>query len=462
MSGRNTRLLPASFLQRGLWPYLRAAGPAHAAHVRALRLTGGVDERRLTAAVREVCDALPVLAANLVECPNDSAAGVRLRLRVPPQAPAVQHTDLRGTAPQERDTVCVALLRTDRDRPVDLATDPLARFHLVRLTDEEIVLGLATHSLILDPQSVYQVLGAVCQAYFGRFRAEQHRDLTTILDFEPLGDRARAARERWWRRRLSALPRPTQGAATEETEETARATRTHRLTIPSGKWHGLTALGGPLGGNSALAVVALGAWCLREEGRTGTLGFSTTLDLRAYLEAGPVVGLFSDRLVFGVDLTGLASPSFREVLLRTQAGFLDAVAHYLPYDQVVRLGVDMGRIDPSRTARHWDVALHFCRNPPTSSATRGERTLAEHGLSIELFREADLLGAESGSRSGAWDGTGLDLHLGELGQDTVLVLDAHQRDPNHESAPRLLTLLDRALGAATTDPNAPLPTNRPV
>ncbi|MEU7137784.1 condensation domain-containing protein [Streptomyces sp. NPDC046261] len=439
--------LPASFLQRGLWPLARGAAPAEVTHVRALRMTGQIDVERLTAAVRQVGEALPALRVDLMD-------GEEPRLRVLPRPPEPLTVDLRGAAGAGRDAVCVALLRADRDRP---AADDRhrARFHLVRLTDDEIVLALTAHGLVLDAPSLYALLGAVCQAYTGRFRAGQHRDGTTLPGLDPVTERARASRRRWWTRRLTALP--------GDPEKTAgpvgagRATRTHRLRIPARRWHALTALGGPLAGNGQLAVMALAAWCLRPPGRAAATAFSTVVDLRDHLELGSLVGPFTDRLAFTVDLGGPAL-SFRDVLLRTQAGFLDAVVHYLPYAEVVELGVEAGRITPPRTAAHWDVALHFCRNPPTSAATRGERTLAERGLSIELFREADLLGASTTVPAGRWDGTVLDLSLGELAEDTVLVLDADLNHTHHGTAQHVLARMDQALRAAVTDPDAPLPT----
>ncbi|MFD0385156.1 hypothetical protein ACFQ2B_31740 [Streptomyces stramineus] len=116
--------------------------------------------------------------------------------------------------------------------------------------------------------------------------------------------------------------------------------------MPAGRWEALTTSAGPLGGNGSLAVMAVAAWCLRTPDSPGPGYFSTVVDLRDHLELGPLLGPFSDRLPFGVDLSGLSAPSFHDVLLRTQAGFLDAVVHYLPYDEVVALGVELGRIAP--------------------------------------------------------------------------------------------------------------------
>ncbi|GAA0493406.1 hypothetical protein GCM10009544_62270 [Streptomyces stramineus] len=460
-----TASLPAGFPRRGAWLAVRYADPAEVTHLRALRLTGTLDEARLADAVRQVTAALPALRVELVD-------GEPLRLRVRPGAADPARTDLRHLTGPARDHACAELLRTARDRPADRAEAHRARFHLVRLADDEIVLALTAHSLVLDARSVYALLGAVCQAYTGRFRAEQYRDPTPtpttgpgpgaepLAPLAPLSERARASRRRWWTRRLAALPAPadtTAGAARR-----GRESQTHRLRVPAGRWEALTTSAGPLGGNGSLAVMAVAAWCLRTPDSPGPGYFSTVVDLRDHLELGPLLGPFSDRLPFGVDLSGLSAPSFHDVLLRTQAGFLDAVVHYLPYDEVVALGVELGRIAPPRTAAHWDVTLHFCRNPPASSATRGERTLAEQGLSIELFRESDLLGAATSVPADRWDGVALDLRPGESGPDTELVLDIDRHHPRLGHAEHVLQVLDRTLDAAVTAPDAPLPPPHPA
>lgn len=448
MTGTPRRRGPrrASFLQRGQWPWLRDAPPSAAFAARALLGSGTVDDDRLARAVADVADAVPLLRTTFVE---DDAG---LWLRADGNGAALIRTDLRGD--DEPHARCVALLRADRGRPTDPERGPLVRFHLVRLTGHDVVLGVVAHRLLLDARSLYMVLGAVWQAYFGRFRPAQYRDFAEVVDFHPLDrENVVAARRRWWSRRLPPLRDHPAG------EAPARENRTSRLRITGARWRALTELGGPVGGNGSLALAALTAWWLHAHGARGDKPhFSAELDLRDHLELGPVIGPLTDRLVFGVDLAGLRDPSFRDVMLRTQTGFLDAVVHYLPYHDVVGLAVELGVAVPPRVAARWDTAVHFCRNAPSSSLTRGERSLAELGVSIELFREADLLGAGNAARADRWDGTNLDLSVGELGEDKVIVFDHNRLQPDRPATFGLLPGLDAAIERAVTDPAAPLTT----
>ena len=106
-------LLPATYLQEGLWPGVRRAQPGEAFRARAVRITGPVEVDRLRAAVRQVCADLPGLAVNLVE--RDDKLALRRR-----GEPAVVVHDVSEIDATGRDAATVDLLRADRDRRTDI------------------------------------------------------------------------------------------------------------------------------------------------------------------------------------------------------------------------------------------------------------------------------------------------------------------------------------------------------
>jgi hypothetical protein len=59
--------------------------------------------------------------------------------------------------------------------------------------------------------------------------------------------------------------------------------------------------------------------------------------------------------------------------------------------------------------------VHYCRLPPTSSYTRGEQSLARHGLSVELFCESELAAGTPVAP--------VDVHLTESGAGVALVVN---------------------------------------
>ncbi|MEY9905067.1 hypothetical protein ABIA35_001283 [Catenulispora sp. MAP12-49] len=433
-------LLPASFLQRGLWPRLRGGAPGTGYTVRAVRFTGDVVADRLREAVRSVQAELPSLGMRLVE--QDGRLGLR-RCAI---APCADH-DLGALEPAARDAACVALLRADRDRG-SRADEPGTRFSLIRLADDEWVLGLVAHELILDDRSLYLVLGAVLQAYQDRFRGTGYKDAADMLDYHPLTDTAIAARRTWWTKWLAECPDAPANAPAR------RDVSTVRLEIAGPQWRTLASSGGALRDNGSLGVAALVAWWLRGVRGPAAPALATVLDLRDYFDLGRVVGPLTDRTVFRVEPPAEAAPSYRAVYRRAQAGILKAATHYLPYGDLVELGVASGRISRPRTAALWDVDVHLCADPPSSGRSRG----TENGIEAELFCEAELLGTGTSTGTSAgpdqdWDGTNVDVRLGERHGGVTLVADVNQGP----AADRLMDGLAALIAAAAADPEAPLP-----
>lgn len=440
-------LRPASFIQQGQWRWLKDAPSATAYAALGLVGTGTIDDDRLAAAVHEVAAGMPALRMNLIEntgglswCTNDSDI-------------ALSRTSLLGQHdPGQR---CVELMLADRDRDTEVARDPLVRFHLVRLSGDDVVLGLIAHRLVLDGPARFMVLSAIWQAYFGRYRPSQFVDFAAVAALSPVAKpEAVARRQNWWAQRLQR-----HGAVVSTAAQgiTGAGVSTVRRRVSGARWRALTAPGGMAGGSGSLVLAALTAWWLRESGRCGDIPcLRTEVDLRSYLDQGAVIGPLSDYLVFDVDLSGLVSPSFRDVMLRTRAGYLEALVHYLPYAQVVDVAVGIGITGPDRAASRWDVTVHICQDAPVTAHERRERMLREIGVFVGLFREAELLGVEAHYRGQVWDGTNIHLTVGEENQDSVLVLE-HNRDPavwaRHAG---MLEALDAALDIAIGDPDMPL------
>jgi hypothetical protein len=441
-------LRDASYIQRFLWTE-RQAGRGTPGIVRALRLCGRVDAGRLAAAAREVTEAVPLLRA---AWPAGAPALTTL-----PEASAVCMASAPGSV-GERDQRCTDILCADRDRLAHDPADPLARFHLIRCDDGETVLGLVADPLILDLRSLYLVLGAVMQAYFGRFRAAQYPAFAEVAGVSPVaGAEIRESRLGWWSRRLPQWEQAAgRGLPARDTEPTAGGLRTTQLSLPEDRWTRLAQAGGSAGNSGSLAVIALLTWWFGvRKDRPRAPIFGSTLDLRDYGGLGPVIGPLTDRIAFAVDIEGLPGMTFADLAFRAHAGLLDAVVHYLPYQDIVTLGRATAGLRPASTARLWDVAIHYCRTPPASSYTRGEETLARQGLSIELFRESMLASAGTGSQ-GAGDGTAMEIHLAESGTGMALVVNFDPLIVPADQVTGMLSDLDHAIDAILADPQTPL------
>ncbi len=417
MSRLLPRLLDTSYLQRQVW---RAGGSA--AQVRALRLSGDVDHARLVAAIAEVVAAWEVLRVGF-------RADGEVPVMVPvDDGPAVRRTTVTGETAR-RDVRCVELLHEDRD-DIGARNGPLVRFHVLEVGDDETVLGLAAHPLVLDVHAVYLVLGAVMLEYYGRFRADRYPPFAEFALLDPVpGVAARSSRSRWWSDRLSRW-HPVAPSDEPRVETIA-------LVLGDDRWRWLGGLGASGGNAGSLAVIALIAWWLRTRAdHPGAPVFGSTLDLRDYLGLGPVVGPLTDRVVFEINLDGLPGLSVRDLLLRSHAGLLDSVVHYLPYGELAALGAD----------RVWDVGMNYCRLPPSSSYTRGEADLASRGLSVELFGESTLV-RSTGPIQGR-----MDLHFAESAAGMTLIVNFAATTALRHTVHDLVRGLDETIDKVLTDP----------
>ncbi len=132
----------------------------------------------------------------------------------PSQPVALAVADLRNLAEQEREAASLRLAAEDARRPFDLARNPLFRFCLARLQDQQYRLFLTAHQIILDGVSVYHVLLPELIALYAAYSASRPSPLPEpsiqCADFAQWqADRPAAA---WaddlafWRERLHANP----------------------------------------------------------------------------------------------------------------------------------------------------------------------------------------------------------------------------------------------------------------
>lgn len=411
---------------------------------RALRLTGRVDEDRLCSAICEVVAAVDILRDPASAIPQAGTARA---------APAIIRAVATGPL-ADRDRRCVEILRQDRDRLPAAPAGPPVRFHVISCGGDDVVLGLVAGPAVLDLRSVYLVLGAVMQAYLGRFRADQYPPFAAGARLGLTGStRSQAVRQTWWLRRLERWREAADAAAGQARAPHGRL-RTMELIVPMDRWAGLTAAAGGGGNAGALAVISLLTIWLRSRRPAPRLpAFATTLDLRDYAGLGSVIGPLTDRIVFALDLDGEAQLTFGDLARRVHAGLLDTVVHYLPYEDVIMLGASRGLLDPRRPAQLWSTCVDYCANPPASARTRGEETLGRRGLSIELFCESALAGHGVPAPPSPGDGTAVEFHVAESGPAAMALVvnfDDSRQDTTDVSA--MLARLDVLAGKVAAAP----------
>ncbi|MFJ9442575.1 hypothetical protein ACIRRH_11965 [Kitasatospora sp. NPDC101235] len=423
-------------LQSRWWPLLDEAASGTPVRCRALLLTGRVQVPRLVDAVHRVVDHHAVLRARL----SDDDGTLRLSTAEAPVPVAVWEADRADCARALREAVTAAR---------DPRHDPPVTFDIVRIAPDQLVLAMTGHFLAADLGSIYATLGAALRAYFGR-----HRPDAGPPQPPPLGP-VTPARTAWWTRRLTAWQREaTLASAAGAPAPAGRRTAVQVQPVAGAAWHRLAERAAAAGCGAELAVVALlASWRATVAPDTGTAVFAAWADLRHTHGGEGVVGPLSDQIAFGVDLEGHAGMTFTDLLHRTHAGLLDTMVRHVPYDELRRLHrtIHPGAPPP------WDLRVHFCRIPPRSSLTRDERTLAELGLSVELFDESELLAVPPPAAGGAWDGVNADLFLTEHGRDDVaLTLHYNETALDEHTIGLMLRAISDMINHVGETPDEPL------
>lgn len=100
--------------------------------------------------------------------------------------------DLRGLDEAKRESEAIRLVGKDARRPFQLNQGPLLRPTLVRISDEEHLLFLIAHQIVLDGRSAYQIYPSELAAHYKAFLAGQPSPLQEL--------QIQCADFAWWQR----------------------------------------------------------------------------------------------------------------------------------------------------------------------------------------------------------------------------------------------------------------------
>ncbi|QFQ99403.1 amino acid adenylation domain-containing protein [Streptomyces phaeolivaceus] len=318
-----SRPVPLSFAQRRLW-LLDQLSPGSTEYLVAtvLRLRGRIDTDALSAALTALVRRHEVLRTRYVaEAGHDP---VQIVDEPPVIRLAAEHADA-GT-----------VLREELDTPVDLATGPVLRARLVRVSAEEHVLVLVIHHIAVDAWSMDVVAAELEAGYRGEPSSEptvQYADFA-VWQHERLSDEPMDELLRYWRGQLAGLdptelpadrPRPAvrdpQGAVL-------------RFTVPSATAAALGELAGRAGATPFMVgLTSFLVLLARYSGRTD-LAVGVPVSGRGEEQLEDLIGFFSNTLVLRADLAD--DPSFGELLARVRETVGDAFLHdELPFERLV-------------------------------------------------------------------------------------------------------------------------------
>ncbi|MFI6507719.1 condensation domain-containing protein [Streptosporangium sp. NPDC050855] len=404
---------PLSFGQERLW-FLGRFDPADTTYHTpwCVRLRGPVDAGAIAAAFTRVVERHHVLRTRY-RLDGDRPVQV-----VVPAAPVpVESVDVTG----DPDPAVVEFV----DRPFDLEHGPPLRVALLRLGEDDVLLCIVLHHIVVDGWSLDVLMREVTECYAAHREGRPPRleELPTQYPRVAEEDRRRAESDEdashleYWTRTLAGVPtldlppdrpRPARwsGRGGQESllvpdetitrlEEVARAAR---CTL-------FTAL-------LAAYQVTLGGACGQDDFCVGV-----PVAGRDRTEIEPLIGYFATTMVMRADLSG--DPTFRELLKRTRLTLFRGLQHAgTPFERILgalRLPRDLGR-PPLYQAMFnlhnlpkghllnttmGDLSAEF-RPVPTAGRTKAEVSVdawrGPEGLGGVLDYSSDLFSAETARR----------------------------------------------------------------
>ncbi|WP_229796441.1 non-ribosomal peptide synthetase, partial [Saccharothrix coeruleofusca] len=325
--------LPLSLGQQRLW-FLNQLSPEDTEYnsALALRLRGGLDVPLLTGALRGLVERHESLRTSFVDTDGKPVQVVHADADLP-----VQVVDCAPEALEE-------LLRAEVAQPFDLGRGPLFRALLVRLAEDDHVLLLTSHHIVVDGWSLGVLADELGALYRGEVLAPpalQYADFAVWQRQRPLERQLDHWRDRL--RGTAPLELPTDRPRPAERTSAGAA---HEFTVPAGVVDRLRELARAHDATLFTALLAACQVLLARYAGQDDIAIGTVTAGRNRPELAGLVGFFVNTVVLRSSVD-TARP-FTELLAAAKDTALDAFAHdEVPFDRVVEaVGVER---DPSRT-----------------------------------------------------------------------------------------------------------------
>ncbi|HWM92623.1 MAG TPA: amino acid adenylation domain-containing protein [Thermoanaerobaculia bacterium] len=452
---------PASFSQERLWflAQIQPASPVY--NIPAVtRLEGAFDLPTLERALAEILRRHEVLRTRFA-----ARDGQPLQLVSPDGVVPLRFVDLRDRSRSAAAAEARRLLELEARRPFDLSRGPLVRACVLRLAEEETVLGVVMHHIVSDGWSMrvfFQELSALVEA-FGRGRPSPLPELPIQYADYACWQREQLQGERleellgYWRSRLGGAPE----LLALPTDRPRPAVERHRgglvfFRLDAALTEALEALGRERGATPFMTLLAGFLALLHRFTAEDDLVVGTPVANRTRPEVEGLVGFFVNTLALRTDLSGPVR--FGGLVERVRDEVLGALAHQdLPFEKLV------GELQSSRSLGHNPLfqvmfALQTAEEAaPGAAAGAGE---PEWGTGTAKFDLSLILAEAPEGIAGAWEFSA-DLFdpatLDHLSRRFRQLLAAVVEDPERPlSDLQLLTLEERRMLESWSTP-APAP-----
>lgn len=355
--------LPLSFAQQRFW-ILDQLEPGRAIYniLTGVRLTGRLNLDALQRTFNEVVRRHEVLRTNFAVVGGQPVQLISRSLTL--ELPLIDVHKL-PEALREEEAQCI--IEREAQYHFDLATDSLLRVSLVRLAEDEHIVLLTTHHIVLDGWSMSLLIKEIV-ALYQIFAAGKESSLPELsiqyADFAVwqqnwLRSEALETQLAYWQQQLAGVPRLKLPADKPRPPVQTFAGRVETFSLSSELTNGVRSLSRQSGVTVFMTMVAAFKILLQRYTGQDDIVIGSGNAYRNRFETETLLGCFFNWLVLRTDLSG--NPTFRELLRRVRTVTLDAYAHQdLPFEKLLE------KLQPERDTSYsplFQVALTFQNFP---------------------------------------------------------------------------------------------------
>jgi acyl carrier protein len=362
-----TDRLPLSFAQQRLW-FLDQLEPNTSLYniPRALRLKGVLRVSALEAALNSIVERHEVLHTTYAFDKGQPHQVIAEEVKQP-----LRVIDLRTLSSSEREKEARRIVQEKAAIPFDLARDPMIRYLIIEMADDDHILVVVTHHIADDGWSTGVLWRDLAELYEATLLGKapplppleiQYADYAVWQRQWMQGEVLRQ-QVSYWRERLAGAP-PVLVLPTDSSRPGKPTYRgaVHRFRLSAmlleavqslSRQHGCTAFMTLLAGFKSLLLYYAGQTDI-------VLG--TDLANRTTVQTESLIGFFVNLVALRTDLSG--DPTFEELLGRVRETALGAYAHQdVPFDKLVE------QLQPERSLSHNPIVqmLFVQQNTPRSS-----------------------------------------------------------------------------------------------
>lgn len=339
---------PLSLEQQRLWFFnqLEPASPLYNMPI-ASRLRGALQPEALQRAMDTVVARHEALRTRVV------GQEARQIIDGPSPVPMLRF-DLRQTPAEQRETEARRLLKAEAKRPFDLSRDLMVRTALVRLDEEEWIFLVMMHHIASDDWSwrvFCEEVRALYESILSNRDAGRPEPAIQYADFavwqkEWLRGGILEKQLAYWRKQLDGAP-PVLELPTDHARPASQTFRgaCESVKISPALSEKLNVLGQSGGFTQYMILLAVFQALIHRYTGQEDIVIGSPVAGRTRASVEKVIGLFVNMLALRTKVDG--NPSFYELLHRTQATVLEALAQQeVPFEKLVE------ELQPERSASH--------------------------------------------------------------------------------------------------------------